>query len=1024
MLNCLTFLLSCPCKFCTHFKLQSMKLITIFFLFLLLASPIVSGATLKQQEVEVLKEIGNTLGKKDWDFSVDPCSGERNWTSPASKSYSELNAVNCDCSFSNHTLCHVVSIVLKSQNLSGTLPPQLARLPYLQEIDLTLNYLNGTIPKQWSSLNLVNISLYGNRVTGSIPKELGNITTLKSLVLEFNQLSGNLPTELGSLPQIETLLLTSNNFTGELPASFANLTTLKNIRLGDNQFSGSIPNFIQNWRSVETMVIQGSGFSGPIPSGISLMKNLNDLRISDLNGSDSPFPQLDRITNLQTLMLRSCNIIGAMPENLGNLTNLKVLDLSYNKLSGQIPSSFAELQKMDMLFLTRNLLTGPLPDWISKPDFVDLSFNNFSIRKSEEPGCQQGSTNLFASSVNGNSIGNISCLQNTGCTKTWYSLYINCGGKQVVSNGNKTYDDDSGTTGPARFLSEGTNWALITTGHFFDSGRADYYTWSTTNKLAMENDELYRDARVSPVSLTYYAFCLGNGNYTVNLHFAEIMFTDDKTYSSLGRRVFDIYIQRKLVLKDFNIAKEAGGVGKAVIKNFTAVVTAKALEIRLYWAGKGTTTIPFGSVYGPLISAISVDPDFVPPPPTVNGGGLSVGAIVAIVVAGAIIIILIFGILWWKHCFGQKSSVPKELKDINSQTTIFTLRQIRAATNNFDRAFKIGQGGFGPVYKGVLSDGTRIAVKQLSDKSVQGNREFINEIGMISALRHPYLVKLYGFCMEEDQLLLVYEYMENNSLAHALFDGNYDRKTELRLDWQTRQRICVGIAKGLAYLHGESRLKIVHRDIKATNVLLDKDLNPKISDFGLAKLDEQNKTHISTRIAGTYGYIAPEYAMHGYLTDKADVYSFGIVALEIVSGKSNTLTNPTDEFFSLLDWANLLKEKGNLLELVDGRLGEDLNKEEALVMIKVALLCTNASPVLRPTMASVVMMLEGSTVVPDVMPGTNDLLDEKKFEMMRQHYQQHRGEREISETPSYSISVGETSAIVTDTDSSFLNARD
>ncbi|XLT67935.1 hypothetical protein HN873_024374 [Arachis hypogaea] len=172
------------------------------------------------------------------------------------------------------------------------------------------------------------------------------------------------------------------------------------------------------------------------------------------------------------------------------------------------------------------------------------------------------------------------------------------------------------------------------------------------------------------------------------------------------------------------------------------------------------------------------------------------------------------------------------------------------------------------------------------------------------------------------------------------------------------------------------------------------------------------------------GYIAPEYAMHGYLTDKADVYSFGIVALEIVSGKSNTLTNPTDEFFSLLDWANLLKEKGNLLELVDGRLGEDLNKEEALVMIKVALLCTNASPVLRPTMASVVMMLEGSTVVPDVMPGTNDLLDEKKFEMMRQHYQQHRGEREISETPSYSISVGETSAIVTDTDSSFLNARD
>ena len=125
----------------------------------------------------------------------------------------------------------------------------------------------------------------------------------------------------------------------------------------------------------------------------------------------------------------------------------------------------------------------------------------------------------------------------------WYSLYINCGGKQVVSNGNKTYDDDAGGTGPARFLLQGTNWALINTGHFFDSDRPAYYTWSSTNKLAMDNAELYMDARVSPLSLTYYAFCLGNGNYTVNLHFAEIMFTDDKTYSSLGRRVFDIYIQ-------------------------------------------------------------------------------------------------------------------------------------------------------------------------------------------------------------------------------------------------------------------------------------------------------------------------------------------------------------------------------------------------------------------------------------------------------------------------------------------------
>ncbi|CAL0303723.1 unnamed protein product [Lupinus luteus] len=957
---------------------------SFLLLLLLCLTPFSFGATLVQDEVEALKDIGNTLGKKDWDFNIDPCSGENNWKS-VNQSQGSENSVTCNCSFANNTACHVISIVLKSQNLSGTLPPELVRLPYLQEIDLTLNYLNGTIPRQWGSLNLVNISFLGNRVTGSIPKELGNITTLKSLVLEFNQLYGDLPPELGNLTQIERLLLTSNNFSGEIPATFAKLTTLKHVRVGDNQFSGAIPSFIQSWINLEILVIQGSGFSGPIPSGISLLKNLTDLRITDLNGSDSPFPQLN-MTNLETLILRSCNITGALPEHLGNLISLQRLDLSYNKLSGPIPSSFGGLQNMNMLYLAGNNLTGSLPQWIAKPDFVDLSYNNFNIGSLEQQTCQQGSANLFSSSSNGNSLGNVSCLANVQCPKTlYYSLYINCGGKLITSNGSKSYDDDSSDMGAATFRQTGTNWAVMTSGHFLDSGRSDYYKWSNTTKLAMDNAELYMDARVSPNSLTYYGFCMGNGNYTVNLHFAEIMFTDDKTYSSLGRRVFDIYIQRKLVVKDFNIAKEAAGFNKAVIKNFTAVVTSKALEIRLYWAGKGTTSIPFGSVYGPLISAISVHSDFTPP--SEKGSSISVGVVVAIVAAGVIIIILVFGILWWKGCLGQKRSVAGALKGLDNNSGLFTLRQIKAATNNFDRTFKIGEGGFGPVYKGVLSDGRIVAVKQLSAKSRQGNREFINEIGLISALQHPCLVKLYGFCMEEDQLLLIYEYMENNSLARALFVRNDDPdKSPLRLDWETRQRICVGIAKGLAYLHEESRLKIVHRDIKATNVLLDKDLNPKISDFGLAKLNEEDNTHISTRIAGTYGYMAPEYAMHGYLTDKVDVYSFGIVALEIVSGMSNTINQLTEECFSLLDWVHVLKEKGNLMELVDKRLGGEFNKEEAMLMIKVSLLCTNFSPMLRPAMSSVVNMLEGRSVVHEVSD-TSEALDDKKFEMMKQYYQ-------------------------------------
>ncbi|GKC32279.1 probable LRR receptor-like serine/threonine-protein kinase isoform X1, partial [Tanacetum coccineum] len=190
----------------------------------------------------------------------------------------------------------------------------------------------------------------------------------------------------------------------------------------------------------------------------------------------------------------------------------------------------------------------------------------------------------------------------------------------------------------------------------------------------------------------------------------------------------------------------------------------------------------------------------------------------------------------------------------------------------------------------------------------------------------------------------------------------HDNST-LEIDWPTRKRICVGIAKGLVFLHEDSVLKMVHRDIKATNVLLDTDLTPKISDFGLAKLHEEENTHITTRVAGTIGYIAPEYALWGYLTYKADVYSFGVLALEIVAGKNNMKYRPNEEYFCLVDCAANMEKKGSLIDLVDPRLGSNFNKKEAVKMMKIALLCTNQSPALRPTMSEVVNMLEGRTKI-------------------------------------------------------------
>lgn len=283
---------------------------------------------------------------------------------------------------------------------------------------------------------------------------------------------------------------------------------------------------------------------------------------------------------------------------------------------------------------------------------------------------------------------------------------------------------------------------------------------------------------------------------------------------------------------------------------------------------------------------------------------------------------------------------------------LFSYAQLKSATDNFDRNNKVGRGGFGTVYKGTLPNKQDVAVKVLSAESRQGIREFLTEIDVISNVKHPNLVELIGCCVEEENRILVYEYLENSSLDRALLASNSD---PANFTWSIRSSICIGVARGLAYLHEEIPSPIVHRDIKASNILIDKNYVPKIGDFGLAKLFPDNITHISTRVAGTTGYLAPEYAWHGQLTKKADIYSFGVLVIEIVSGKSGSRSLLADDKF-LLEKTWELYEAGNLKELVDPDLG-DYPDEEAIRFIKVALFCTQAAAARRPSMLQVVKML-------------------------------------------------------------------
>ncbi|KAI7756962.1 hypothetical protein M8C21_033430 [Ambrosia artemisiifolia] len=807
--------------------------------------------------VEAMRLIASKLQYSKWNVASDSCSrsfGLNETVSLNSRGLVEFGSnVTCNCT---STVCHISTIQLKGLNLAGVLPEEFVNLTFLTEIDLSRNYINGTIPSRFSQLRVRILSLLGNRISGRIPEELGDMSTLEELILEDNLLGGPLPQRLSRLPRLRRLLVSANNFTGTIPESYGNLTNLEDFRMDGSPLTGRIPDFIGNWTNLTRLDLQGTSMEGPIPPSISLLTKLQELRITDLAGtSTSRFPNFQAMTQMNRLTLRNCLLTGSIPEDIGEPGQLKLIDLSYNTLSGPIPNSFQTITS-DALFLNNNWLSGVIPAWVfSSKDKIDLSYNNFT--RSQQEYCQSSSLNL------------VSALSPAATSN------------ETVFEGNE-YEEDL-TDEQSYFYYIPERWAYSTNGVFMGRDRAPFRSPETN----ATGGEIYRTARFSPNSLRYYGLCLRQGSYTVRLHFAEISYTDDMTFSSLGRRYFDISIQGVLQRENFNIVEEANGVRRGIYIEFDNVtVSGTTLEIHLYWRGKGTTAIPDRGVYGPLLSAIAITPNF----DVSTGSGLSGGAIAGIVIGSCTFLGLVLAILWKRGYLGGDKEDP-ELRALELQTGYFSLRQIKSATHNFDPANKIGEGGFGP---GVLTDGSEIAVKQLSSRSKQGNREFVTEIGMISALQHPNLVKLFGCCIEGKELLLVYEYLENNSLARALF-GREDQK--LNLDWATRKKICMGIARGLAYLHEESRLKIVHRDIKATNVLLDKDLNAKISDFGLAKLDEEENTHISTRIAGTIGYMAPEYAMRGYLTDKADVYSFGVVALEIVSGKSNTNYRPKEEVF-------------------------------------------------------------------------------------------------------------------------------
>ncbi|OMO88342.1 hypothetical protein CCACVL1_08461 [Corchorus capsularis] len=873
-----------------------------------------------------------------WNTSGEPCSGTAidDSTDILDDSYNPF--IKCDCSFDNNSTCHITKLKVRLLNVSGVIPDELWTFDF--------SFPSGADEKS------LDRDIGHNALSGEVPKELGLLTDLRGLAIGTNNFSGPLPAELGNCLKLELLYIDSSGVSGQIPSTFANLQNMKIMYASNTELTGKM-DFIGNWSKLENLRLQGNSFQGLIPSSFANLTSMKELRINGLSyGGSLAF--IKNMKSLEVLDLRYNNISDTMPSTIGEYKNLTWLDLSFNSITGQIPDSLFRLSSLVYLSLGNNKLNGSLPSEKSPSlQNINLVANNFTI----------GQNNSVLPS-------GLKCLQRdfpcSRGTGIYSNFAINCGGAPFTSFDRTLFEWDDKTLGSASYyVTDTERWAVSNVGNF--TGTNPQYKISSSSQFTNTKDqELFQTARTSASSLRYYGLGLQNGNYTVRLQFAEtqITNTNTSTWESLGRRVFDIYIQGNRELEDFDIKKEAGGISNyAVIREFKAQVSENYLEIHLFWAGKGTCCIPLEAIYGPSISAISATLDL--PTSKKSRVGLIVGIVVGVGVLG-LVSVAAFWILRRRRTHMKDD---QELLGIDAAHT-FSYGELKAATEGFSPANKLGEGGFGPVYKGKLGDGRAIAVKQLSVASQQGNTQFVTEIATISAVQHRNLVKLYGCCIEANQRLLVYEFLENKSLDQILFGK------KLNLSWSTRYDICLGVARGLAYLHEESRVRIVHRDVKASNILLDSDLIPKISDFGLAKLYDDKKTHISTRIAGTIGYLAPEYAMRGHLTEKTDVFAFGVVALEIVSGRLNSDLSLEEEQIYLLEWAWQLHENKQEVELVDSSLSE-FNAEEVKRVIGIALLCTQTSPTQRPSMSHVVAMLSRDTEVSKVVAKPGYLTDWK-----------------------------------------------
>ncbi|KAL5981756.1 hypothetical protein ACLOJK_015819 [Asimina triloba] len=910
------------------------------------------------------------------------------------------------------------AVNLAGNQLNGTVPVVFSGFQNLTFLSLSYNAFEGWIPEEFgeSCGTLEHLHLAGNELSGSIPSNLGNCSKLRSLVLSANHLENGIPSDLGKLQSLEALDLSRNFLSGDIPSELGNCKQLEVLVLKSN-FDVLL---LEDGMDKNTYVDDFNYFEGEMPESVVKLPKLRILWAPNAN-LEGNFPQdWGSCGSLEIVNLAQNYLDGVIPSSLGQCKNLHYLDVSSNQLSGGLMVEFP-VPCMDVFNASRNFFSGNIPNFakngcsvINMNSLGDIwGLTNFyssliystaraSISMFLLPIPPDGlailhdfSENrftgplpvlLFASNLsavqavyafvlsNNNLEGNLSAYPFDACANL-DSLIIDISGNQISG---ELPSDMGKHCESLRYLDVAGNTFVGVLPSSFAYLNSLVYLDVSRNKLQGQIPSYFRHMKdMKHISLSYNNF---TGKIPPDLaQLASLEFLDLSSNSFSGEipaGLAKLQHLSVLLLDNNNLSGQIPGglssvtslsVFNASFNNLSGSLPANSSWMKCESVRGNPNLQPCRAPPSP---PSSFDPnssvpqtDAIPPSGSMTQNSnrltpLEIAAVISSSIIVSVLVALLFILVCVRKCVSKTDRQKvgkKEVITFNNIGVQLTYENVVKGTGCFNMQNLIGNGGFGATYKAEIVPGVAVAVKRLSIGRFQGVQQFSAEIRTLGRVQHPNLVTLIGYHASEAEMFLIYNYLPGGNLERFILD-----RSKRAVDWSMLHKIALDIARALAYLHDECVPRVLHRDIKPSNILLDNNCNAYLSDFGLARILGNSETHATTDVAGTFGYVAPEYAMTCRVSDKADVYSYGIVLLELLSDKK-ALDPSFSSFgngFNIAGWANMLLKEGRAREFFTEGLWDVGPQHDLIETLHLGVMCTVDSLSTRPSMKQVAQRLK------------------------------------------------------------------